>query len=231
MNYREGQAREINKELEKRKAVYTYLEDLSVEVDQLVETRGIARAINGEVIRILEEMRSFDEKALHIQTAMAAAIARSDHLSDEMNMNVLDRMKDSDSQIARARAVLKKTMQELSKLSGEGHLDSSEARLFATHIKWADLMVQVISYVGQGHQSIKNRDPAKARAFYKKSQHMLLESSLKDSRRQRWIREISDVLNGSRTNISTELMPETQYNPPEPEKTVESTNEPDSATS
>lgn len=77
--------------------------------------------------------------------------------------------------------------------------------VYLTELRWAHLMVAVMSYIGQGDKSMAISDRFSAQAFYRKAQQLLMESLQQDPRRLRLIKELSEMIDGSRSSLSRDL--------------------------
>ena len=189
------------------------LEELTIEVDQLLESRTIARLLNDEILRLVDRMSEFAPDAAYLEALQRSAHARSDTLADEGMPVVLDRLKESDLQIARARKNLSDTTAALRGLQSRNVIGVEELSEFRQQLGWAALMVEALSLIGQGHKAHRRNNIMAAHAFYKKAQQSLMKSAHSDPRRQRMIRELSEILSGKRYALSEDLMPETHLNP------------------
>lgn len=213
INEREKRQKLLRKKLNEIKRKSGELEELVVELDQLVESRAIPRIINEDIIEMLAAAKDSGEDATFLEASYRAAIARHDVLSDEARDKVYDRLKESDKQIARAQKYLKEAGRIIRKQQGYGKISLEEMNAFIGELAWAHLTTEVITYVGQGHKATNRNDVLSAHAFYRKAQQLLANSAHTNPQRHRMIKELSDIMAGKRKAISTDLMPETQYNP------------------
>ena len=188
-------------------------EELVLIVDQLVESRAIARLINDEVISLIQEMIRTAPRATYLEASYQTALARGDALSDESSASPLDRLKQSDSQIAKSQRSLEVAATIIRRQQSNQRISFEEMNTFISELNWAHLMVAVVSHVGQGHKAMSRGDGLSAQAFYKKAQQLLVQSSHPDPRRQRMIKELSELLGKKRSSLSEDLMPETHLNP------------------
>ena len=218
VNQRERRRRAIALHLNTMRRRAQRLEELAIEVDQLLESRTIPRLINDQILRLVEQMRQASPDAVYLDALQQTAQARADALADEGMPVVLDRLKESDLQIARAKNNLEDTAATLNGLRNRNVIDVEEMSEFARQLKWASLMVEALSLIGQGHKALRRSDIMSAHAFYKKAQHALMKSTHSDPRRHRMIKELSEILTGKRSAMSEDLMPESHLNPrPAPE--------------
>src|SRR5690606_4134095 len=80
-----------------------------------------------------------------------------------------------------------------------------ELETYLSELRWAYLMVSVMSYIAQGEKSQGISDRFSAQAFYRKAQQLLMESMHQDPRRLKMIKEISEIVDGDRVSLSQEL--------------------------
>lgn len=226
VNQRQRRARIMGQKLRQMKRRVDDLQELVTAVDQLVESRAIAKLINDEVIYTLRAMQHLDPGASYLDAARKAAEQRADALSNEAQQRQLYRLQDSDAQIARSQRQLNEAGRLLRRQHAEGYLSIEELEAFMTELSWSHLQVEVISVVVQGHKALNKGDVVTAHAYYRKARQSLIRSQHSDPRRQRMIREISELLNRRRRFISPDLMPESQYNPKPLAKTTAGELEP-----
>lgn len=212
-NQREKKARLLRQRLKYLRLRTDDLEELVIELGMLVESKAIAQRVNDEIIDLLNDMLKLDPSATYLSASLANAELRMEQLGDESRDTPLDRLRESDVKIARAQHQLNEASKALRRQQQNGKLSMEEYSLFIFQLSWAHLMVSVISYIGQGHRAMNRGDVLSAHAFYKRAQQTLIQSSHSDPRRHRMIKEISEMLQSKRRFLSTDLMPETQYNP------------------
>lgn len=213
INEREKRQKILRKKLNHIKRKSTELEELVVELDQLVESRAIPRIINEDIIEMLAFAKESGDDATFLQASYQAAIARHDVLSDETRDKIYDRLKESDKQIARAQKYLKEAGRIIRKQQSNGKISLEEMNAFIGELAWAHLTTEAVTFVGQGHKAINRNDVLSAHAFYRKAQHLLTNSGHANPLRHRMVKELSDIMAGRRKALSSDLMPESQYNP------------------
>lgn len=215
INKKEKHQRIVRHRLNTMKLRVEELEELVLEIELLVETRAIPSLINEEIITMLEAMIDLDEQATYLNASLSSARSRAETLNDESEEKPIDRLKESDAQIAKARRSLEEGAKVLRQQQQKGRIDLSEMNSFIEELSWANLMVETITFVGQGHKALNRSDVLSAHAFYKKAQQVLMQTGHPDQRRHRMIKELSEMLSGMRRSISEDLMPENQFNPDE----------------
>ncbi len=213
VNRKQHRTQVMRQKLKKLKRRIEDLEDLVVMLDQLVESRAIAKLINDEMIELLRGMLTLADSATYLEAKLSDAESMSQKLSHESPHRELCRLQDSDAQIARAEYALNEAGRILQSQYARSYITVEERDTFISELAWARLQVKVISHIGQGHRIIRTGDINDAHAFYRKAQHLLIQSKHPDPRRQRMIKEVSELLNLRRHVLSQDLMPETQYNP------------------
>ncbi len=225
VNGRETKRRVLSKKLKELRQRILATEELILEVDQMVESRAISKLMNDEIIEMILAMKQANPETGYLDASHQTAIARADALNDESVPTALDRLKESDAQIAKGKKVLEDAAVILRRQQATGKLSFEEMNAFLSELSWGHLMVDAITHVGQGHKAQRRHDVLSAHAFYKKAQQILMHSSHPDKRRHRFIKELSEMLSNKRTAISEDIMPENHLNP-EPQTQTQRKTEP-----
>lgn len=222
VNNRETQRKVLSKKLKELRQHILKTEELILEVDQMVESRTISKLMNDEIIEMILAMKNANPESGYLDASHQTAIARADALNDESIPVVLDRLKESDAQIAKGQKTLEDAAVILRRQQASGKLSFEEMNAFLSELSWGHLMVEVLTHVGQGHKAQRRHDVLSAHAFYKKAQQLLMHSSHPDKRRHRFIKELSEMLANKRVAVSEDIMPENHLNPePQPEQKAE----------
>jgi len=175
-------------------------------LEQTVPNRLIAKLFNDVVISLLQNILRLETKSTgHIETAIQKAEAHSDMLANPKEAVRTTYQRDSDAQIAKAQLHIMEAINLLPQLTAQGRITEIEMDVYLTELRWAHLMVAVMSYIGQGEKSMAISDRFSAQAFYRKAQQLLMESLQQDPRRLKLIKELSEMIDGSRTTLSREL--------------------------
>mgnify|MGYP003683019089 CR=1 FL=1 len=222
VNSREIQRKVLSKKLKELRQHILNTEELILEVDQMVESRAISKLMNDEIIEMILAMKNANPESGYLDASHQTAIARADALNDESIPVVLDRLKESDAQIAKGQKTLENAAVILRRQQTSGKLSFEEMNAFLSELSWGHLMVEVLTHIGQGHKAQRRHDVLSAHAFYKKAQQLLMHSSHPDKRRHRLIKELSEMLANKRLAVSEDIMPENHLNPePQPENKTE----------
>ncbi len=215
VNNREVKTKLVRQKLKQLKMRAEELEELVINLDQLVESRAIPKLINDEVIDLVSAMVELDSSARYLEASLINARKRAEELAIEREERSIVRLKESDSQIARTKHMLNEAGVVLRKQHANGRLTIYELETFISELAWTQLMVDVISLIGQGHKATNRHDVLTAHAFYKKAKHILAHAPHPDPRRFRMIKELGEILANKRRALSLDLMPENFYNPGE----------------
>jgi tetratricopeptide (TPR) repeat protein len=191
------------------------LEDLSAAAEPLLESTQIPRVISDEILHQLEALMQLEPDNHYLSTQINSARELSRDLSLEKRVCPLMRALSSDAQVARCKHQLEDIAKVVRRAQLAGRLDPLETDGFMRDLAWAQLMVQVITFVDQGHLCMRQHNPLKAYSYYKHAQQALIASHHPDERRHRLIREVSDLLTNKRRSLSLDLMPEAHNNPPD----------------
>jgi hypothetical protein len=213
LDEREKRQKVIRQRLQQIKILANDLEETVMAIDNLVETRAIPKLLNEEIIEMLIEIKDAYPQATHLQAAYRSAISRQDRLNDESEIRHLDRLKESDKQIALAQAQLNAAGRIIRKQHSSGKITIYEMNTFISELAWSHLLIEVFTLIGQGHRAINREEDLSGHAFYKKALQLLAKSKHPTPKRQVMITEITEMIEGKRKALSLDLMPETQLNP------------------
>ncbi|MDQ2075576.1 hypothetical protein [Marinimicrobium sp. ABcell2] len=187
------------------------LEEILICLEDTLPERDVARRVNQEVMTLLEEIRLYERNSPEPWEArLRQAQARE---AEWDTPQALNRLRESDSQIARAQQGLQKAGELLRRQHTRGQLEREALDLYLKQLSWAQLMISVISFVAQGHKAIRRGDYSVGQSFYKKAQSLLVGHAHPDPQRSQMIQELSQIILGERKALSPELMPEIGYNP------------------
>lgn len=215
VNRRETRRRLITQRISLIRHRIAELEELAAAIEPLLESTQIPKLVNDEIIYQIETIIKLDPENSYMQPTLKAAKALSEDLALEKRSCQLMRALSSDAQVARCKYQLNEAARLVRSHQAQGRVDALEANAFIKELQWAVVMIEVITYVNQGHISLKQKEMIKAYGYYKHAQQALIASPHPDERRHRLIREVSDMLANRRKSVSKDLMPESQNNPSE----------------
>ncbi len=178
-------------------------------LEQTIPNHMIAKYINDEGIHLLQQILSLETGSrTHIENSIHHALIRSEELASAKRYAGASYQKDSDAQISHTQVQLGEAAVMLRHICAQGKISDTELEIFTSELSWAFLMVSVASFIAQGLKFSKLQDRFTAQNYYQKAQNLLLESQHPDSRRTRMIKELSEIIEGSRTSMSRDLLPE-----------------------
>lgn len=212
-NVREKRRRTQRQKLNSLKGQVIRLEQLATTLDGLLENPSLIRYFNVLILENIDKMKSISAIPINFEAIYQATLARAEALEEQEWSSHLDRLKESDSQIAKSLKNIEEAAILIKRQSAAKKINGAQMNLFLKQLSWAHLMVGVISFVGQGHKAVHKKNILSAHAFYKKAQQLLLNSSNPDQRRHAFIKQLSELIAGNRRAISNDLMPETHLNP------------------
>lgn len=202
------QLRQRERRLQQR-SLRIYTEELAELVSCLEHTlpnRMITKHINDMILGLQQQMLELEDNNPElIESAIQKTEAFSEQLLNADNRPVTSYQRDSDAQIAKTQLHLNDAMHLLTQLSAQGTITEAELAAYLQELRWAQLMVAVMSYIAQGDKSTAIGDRFSAQAFYRKAQQHLMESMHQDPRRLKMIKELSEIVDGTRTSLSKEL--------------------------
>lgn len=202
------QQRQRQRRLQQRR-LRIQAEELNEMVSSLAQTlpnRAITKHINDMIIALQQQMLALEDRnPEHIEAAIRKSESYSEELLNPQHRSSISYQRDSDAQIAKTQLHIKGAMDLITELAAQGTVNEVELDVYLVELRWAYLMVSVMSYIGQGDKSMAISDRFSAQAFYRKAQQLLLESMHQDPRRLKMIKELSEMVDGSRVGLSREL--------------------------
>jgi len=182
------------------------LNDLIECLEQTLPNPKIALLFNQRAIDLLIQMQQLeDNNPGRIHSLLVIAKQRTDRLSSLQMEVAPSYQRASDVQMAKCQNQLQLAISYLPSLVAQGKIHEIELAEYQNELRWAHLMVAVMSYIGQGKKCLLVGDRFAAQAYFRKAQQPLLESSTTDSRRLKLIKEISELIEGSRPELSREF--------------------------
>lgn len=175
-------------------------------LEQTLPNRTITKHINDMIIALQQQMLALeDNHPEHIEAAIQKSELYSEELINPKNRHSISYQRESDAQIAKTQLHINETMHLITQLAAQGTINEVELDAYMVELRWAHLMVSVMSYIGQGDKSIAISDRFSAQAFYRKAQQLLMESMHQDPRRLKMIKELSEMVDGGRVGLSRDL--------------------------
>lgn len=205
------QKREQTRRLQQRQ-LRLQVELLEEVVDCLIQTlpnRQVAKHVNDEILDHLQRILQLERRnTTHIEASIKYAETRGNELVNLRSRPRTSYLKESDVQIVQAQSHLNKAAQVLRHQHMLGRVNDEELDVYLSELNWAHLMVSAVSFIGQGYKASSRGDFFSAQAYYKKAQHLLIESTHSEPKRMRMIRELGETIAGTRKVLSEDLMPE-----------------------
>ncbi|RZA00054.1 MAG: hypothetical protein EOO68_11715 [Moraxellaceae bacterium] len=209
----------INRKQEQEHARRMAQRKLKVQVEAIVDVVNaiehtvpnplIAKYINDETIGLMQQILALETRSkTHIESSIRHAVLRSEDFALGKGYTNATYQKDSDAQITQTQVQLSEAVKILRHICAQGKLNDVELEAFTGELSWAFLMVSVASFIAQGYKFAALGDRFSAQGYFQKAQGLLMESSHSDPRRIRMIRELSEIVEGSRKTISRDLLPE-----------------------
>lgn len=193
----------------KLRRLQNYSEEIQDILSTLIDTipnDKIILAINAYLIEQLEEILTIPE-APREATSLALDLAKERQMQwkQKIKPRFSRYARDSDAQIARAQLQINAAIEFLPLLASKGKITGSDLETFLTELRWAGLMVSVMSFVAQGERALVISDRFSGLAFFRKAQQLLMESLHPDPKRITIIRELSEIIDGERVKLSDEF--------------------------
>jgi hypothetical protein len=173
---------------------------------QTLPNPQIPKVINDKIERLLRQILMLDRKdAARFEMAIQKVREFSQELINPSQPRYTSYKRDSDTQIVHTKSLLSDALQQLMQLHLEDRLAKADLDQYTQEIEWAQLMVQVMSFMAQAEKATKMNDPLGAQAFQAKAQELLLMSRHSDPRRVQMARELTEIMEGKRAKFSVEV--------------------------
>ena len=213
INARQTRRKLVQQRLLQQRRKVADLEELAIALESLCGNTHIALLVFNEITDQLRGMIQLSPNSQSLDYSLNNALTRSQEIQAPNYHCKLQRLQESDAQIARAQFLLSEAGRVVRKRQTLGDIEVSQMNHYIAELAWARLMVGVISMTGQGHLALRRGNLLRAHAYYRKAQHIALESPISDERKHQFVRELGELLSDQRQSISENLMPETQCNP------------------
>ncbi|WP_036189274.1 hypothetical protein, partial [Marinimicrobium agarilyticum] len=214
VNKREEKSRRIRLQQRRLRWRIDALEEVLVGVEETLPTRTIARFINAEILHLLEQALELEKgQNSHLETRINHVQQRDEEMAQKLQQPSANRLRESDAEMARTKEALEQAAQVLRRQSQQGRLARESLDDHLRELSWTKLMVEVVTYIAEGHKAVMHGDFTTSQAYYKKAQSLLISSDDPNPKRMEVIRELGEVIQGKRQALSQELMPEDDYNP------------------
>jgi biopolymer transport protein ExbB/TolQ len=208
INRKQEQEQARRMQQRKLKLKFDAIVDLVNCLEQTLPNHMVAKLINDETISVLQKILELETGSkTHIENSIRHALIRSDELASGKSYASASYQKDSDAQITRTQEQLGETAIMLRHICAQGKISDVELEVYTSELSWAFLMVSVASFIAQGLKFSSLQDRFSAQNYYQKAQNLLMESLHPDPRRVRMIKELSEIIEGSRTSMSRDLLP------------------------
>lgn len=208
INRKQEQAQARRMQQRKLKLQADTIVDIVNCLEQTIPNHLIAKYIFDESILLLQQILTLETGSkTHIENSIRHALARSEELANAKTSSNASYQKDSDAQITHTQVQLSEAAAILRHLCAQGKLSDIELEAFVGELSWAFLMVSVASFIAQGYKFSALQERFSAQGYYQKAQNLLMESLHPDPRRVRMIKELSELIEGSRKTMSRDLMP------------------------
>lgn len=178
-------------------------------LEETIPNRHLIKYINDEIIGILHRVLLLEKgPAAHIENHIRLTQMHSDELAQGKSHLIPSYQKISDAQITQTQTYLNEAGGVLRQICTQGKMHETELNVYMSELTWAYLMVSVISFIAQGHRFTAISDRMTAYNYYQKAQQLLVESMHPDPRRLRMVKELGEIIDGTRESLSWDLMPE-----------------------
>ncbi|WP_096085941.1 hypothetical protein [Agaribacterium haliotis] len=215
INHNQMRRRLIGQRLQQLRKKVSEIEELCAGLESLTGSRNIIRALLEHTVEMVDGMLTLQPQSQALQISKESLESRIEQLSGAEFAPTLNRAMNSDAQVARAQFGLNEAGRIIRSRQAAGKMELAAMNDMIEQLAWANMMVSVVSAVVQGHKYLNKGDVLQAYSFYKKATQTAMENNLGDERRHQLIKELVEITNNKRRALSENLMPETQFNPPD----------------
>lgn len=181
--------------------------DMVSVLEQTIPNRFIIKLINDQAITLLKRVLALETTAhLQIQNSINTAQMHSEDLINGKAMLNPSYQKPTDAIINHTQNQLTEAGRILRHICAQNIITNIELEAFLNELVWDFLMVSVISFISQGHKFMLQENLIMARTFYSKAQQLLVDSPHLNPNRTRMIKELGEMISGSRKKLSRDLM-------------------------
>ena len=175
-------------------------------LEHTIPNRMITKLVNDVIIELQQQILVLEDRnPEHIEAAIHKCELHSEEILNPKTPPQLSFQRDSDAQIAKTQLHINEAMHVLTQQAGRGVINEVELETYLSELRWTYLMISVMSFIGQGDKSAAISDRFSAQAFYRKAQQLLMESMHQDPRRLKMIKELSEMVEGDRVELSRDL--------------------------
>ena len=189
------------------------LEEMTAELEPLLESTAIPRLMNEEIIDIIRAVQTLSPDNHFTDANLACAMERRENFADPSKKAPLYRIQNSDAAVVRCHYVINEAARIVRLRQAKGDMEVVEMEHYLSDLVWASLMVSVMTFIGQGHKAINRGDALRAYAFYRKAQQMAISNNHPHEHRHKIIMQIGEIMSNKRKSLTTDLMPESDLNP------------------
>jgi hypothetical protein len=176
-------------------------------IEQTIGDRNLAKKINEFIIALLQSMRRLEAKhSPYTESALQKVLAHNQELDNPQLQFHIHYERESDALINKTQQQLLDTISILSSLTSQGRLSEAEFESYQNQLRWAHLMVAVMSFVAQANKNLMIDDRVTAQAFFQRALYLLMESPNPNPKRLGLIKEINEMLEGTRHRLSDHLL-------------------------
>lgn len=175
-------------------------------LEHTVSSKIIAKLINDEVIKLLKGISQLNTTP---QPTTEASINHAEHHSEELmssQNNKVSYQKGSEEKTAHTLLQLNEAIKLIRHLCFQNIISEGDLSNFERDISWSYLMVSVSPTIARGQRLLAAGDKFTSRGLFEKAQKLLTESLHPDPRRLEMVKELNELMDGSRDTMSERLL-------------------------
>jgi len=164
---------------------------------QMVRPLTVAQLILKQAIELLQEIESLDPTAKWIQNQLENATERLSELELEDAGSTPQYAASNDDELAHLKQQLNQIGRFLRKSPASKSLGTNEQNQFMHELRWSYLQLDVRTLIEHGYKANQIGDILSASTFFRKALMQLQKSSINDERKQRQLKEVTQLANGA----------------------------------
>ncbi|WP_299975343.1 hypothetical protein [uncultured Pseudoteredinibacter sp.] len=222
VNYRERKQAEHRLKVRQLTHAAESLEDMINNLESLSREKELFCTLAQELLRRYQKLFDFDAQANNVEVRIQRAQQLLESYQSKGNTKTINRIRPNDQAINKTERQIQEAIDTLIHMFNGKHIADKTLGPLMRELEYAQLTVEVISGVAQGHKLYNEGEFVDANSHYFHAQKLSMQSKVKHPNRQRLIDELGEIINRERLALSEDLMPETLYNPDPNQKPMNS---------
>lgn len=213
VNYRERKRVAHQLKIRQMSVAAETIEDMLTTLEGFSRFKPLFCTLSQELLRRYQELYQFDPDANNVQVRIQRAEQLLETYQSKGNDRAINRICSNDQSIHKAERQLQEVIDTLIHMFNSKLITDKELAPLMQELEYAQLSIEVISGVAQGHKLYNENEFVDANSHYFHAQKLSMQSKITHPNRQRLVDELGEIISRERLALSEDLMPETLYNP------------------